>query len=234
MTEFLLGHYFQRKARRAFAGVYAKGLNNIAFPEDGSPVILYANHAGWWDGILPFLITTTHLGLDGYAMMEEAQMQRYSFFRKIGCFSVDRESPRQSMVSLRYGAELLRERRRLLWIFPQGEIVHPEQRPVHLFRGLAWLARDLGNVTLIPVAFRYELGRQERPEAWVSCGTAWRITKDHRVDIEITHYYLGRLLEDLMNQQRCDVMHGMMDDYSVLIQGRLSINDRWDRFRGKN
>lgn len=232
LTEYLLGRYFLRKVRRSFSRVLLKHEENISFADLETPLILYANHPGWWDGVLPFLLTSVHLGLDGYAMMEEAQMQRYGFFRRIGCFSVDRESPRDSLLSLRYAASLLRARNRLLWIFPQGEIVHVEQRPLHLYRGLAWLMKELERVTVVPVALRYELGRQERPEAWIHCGTPWTVSPAERVDMDIAQYYLGRLLEDLMNQQRSDVMNEARDGYRVWIQGRTSVNERWDRARG--
>lgn len=237
--ERLLAWYFRRRVRRSFAAVHVRGLGALraslaelraAHPV---PLVLYANHPGWWDAVLPFLVSVDELGLDAYGMMEEPQLARYRFFRRIGMFSVDRERPREAMRSLSYAAELLRGRNRALWVFPQGELVSADLVPLRFQSGTAHLLRMLGDVAAAPVAIRYEFVADERAEAFLSVGPVWHITPGERVDITITTRMLESLLEDEMAVQREAVRCRELASYEQLYRGHRSINARWDSLRGK-
>src|SRR5262249_12927293 len=87
----------------------------------GVPLLAVANHPSWWDGYIA-LALSRHYGRARYLMVDEAQLRRYPFFAWAGCFSVDRNDPRETARSLSYAANLLAtERAPLLWLFPQGE-----------------------------------------------------------------------------------------------------------------
>lgn len=223
--------YFLRRLRRRFAGVHLKG--GAAVPPDGGgvPLVLYGNHPGWWDAVLPLILSRRHFRHDAYAMMEEKQLARYGFFRKIGCFSVVRENPREALRSLAYAKELLEGSSRALWVFPQGVLTSAEKRPLGFYNGTARLLRDLGEVIAIPVAFRYEFVEQELPEAFVAVGKPWHIRRDERVDVRRTTDILEQLLEYEMDVQREDVMEREFDAYQTIVTGRKSINERWDGVR---
>ncbi|MCB2205934.1 lysophospholipid acyltransferase family protein [bacterium] len=225
--------YFRRKLRRSFAGVHCKGMDFLGEAENGVPVVLYANHPGWWDAVLPIFLSYDVFRHDAYAMMEEKQLSRYQFFRKLGCFSVIRENPREAMRSLQYAASLLHGSDRVLWIFPQGELTSVDKRPLSFYPGTAHLLRALGDVTAIPVAFRYDFLEQERPEAFIAIGKPWRIHANERVDIPLTSSILQQLMEYEMDVQREDVMEREFDAYTTLLSGKRSINEIWDNLRGK-
>ncbi|MDT8325156.1 MAG: lysophospholipid acyltransferase family protein [Bacteroidota bacterium] len=227
----LLTWYFRRRLRAAFAGVHCKGLDFLRHAEAGVPVVLYGNHPGWWDAVLPIVISHGILRHDAYAMMEEKQLARYGFFRKIGTFSVVRENPREALRSLQYAAELLRGRSRFLWLFPQGVITSVDKRPLHFFNGTARLLRDLGDVIAIPVAFRYDFVEKERPEAFLAFGKPWRIRADERVDIPLTTTLLEQLIEYEMDVQREEIMERDFGEYELIVPGKRSVNEWWDSLR---
>ena len=231
IVEDVMTAYFLRRLRRRFAAVRLKGGENVPPDGGGVPLVLYGNHPGWWDAVLPLILSRRHFRHDAYAMMEEAQVARYGFFRKIGCFSIVRENPREALRSLRYATDLLDGTSRALWLFPQGVLTSAEKRPLRFFNGTARLLRDLGEVIAIPVAFRYEFVERELPEAFVACGKPWHIRRGERVDIPLTTGILEQLLEYEMDVQREDVMEREFTAYQTIVRGKRSINEAWDALR---
>lgn len=228
---WLIGVYFRRKIRRAFAAVHLKGAEHAVPVRRDVPLVLYANHPAWWDAVLPAILSNQVFHHDAYAMMEEKQMQQYGFFRRIGCFSVVRDNPRKAVESLRFAADLLRHHSRALWIFPQGTLTSVEKRPLNLYNGTARLLRELGDVTAVPVAFRYEFVDKEWPEVFIAFGKPWHIRSDERVEINMTTDLLQQLLEYEMDVQREDVMEREFEAYQTILAGRRSVNERWDALR---
>ncbi len=227
----LLVRYFTRRMRGRFAALHVKGAEHVRAAEAGVPVVLYGNHPAWWDAVVPLYLSNVLFRHDAYAMMEERQLARYGFFRAVGCFSVDRENPRSAMRSLRYAADLLRGTDRVLWIYPQGELLAVERRPLRFQGGTARLLRDLADVTAIPFALRYEFVEQEAPEIFVAFGPPWRIRGEERVELDMTTSILEQLVEFEMDVQRDEVMERDFQRYDTVLRGRESINARWDRIR---
>lgn len=218
--------------RNSFARVrvHAEGL-----PTPGDdPLIIYLTHSSWWDAYMLFLISEQLLPYprQNYIMMEAKQLRRYRFFRWCGAFSIDRHNPDDTQRSLEYIAKCLCEQSgRLLWIFPQGKITHPDQRPIILYPGIARIISRIGSATLWPMALRYEFRGEQRAEALLRAGLPWRVsnsTPEQQLLIEST-----ARLSALADVLRDDVLYGRLDDYHVLLHGRIGI-DRWfDQLRGK-
>ncbi len=163
-------------------------------------------------------------------MMEEPQLARYGFFRYCGVFSVDRHDPREAMRSVRYSADLLRQRSgRLLWIFPQGEITPNDQRPLHLFRGAAHIAKRAAPVRCIPVALRFEFLMEQRAEALVRFGAAHIV--DGSIDTKAIHQEMETRLTAEADHLTNDVIAGRTEEYATALRGRESVNVRWDKIR---
>jgi chlorobactene lauroyltransferase len=165
--------------------------------------------------------------------MEEKQLARYKFFRSIGCFSVVREDARSALRSLDYAAELLRGTTRALWMYPQGEIVSVEQRPLRFFGGISRLLRTIQDVYVVPVAFRYEFFGDEAPEILISFAEPWRIHAQDLPDKNTTTSLLEHRVAQEMDTQRDAVITRCFTGYETLLEGTVSINDRWDAWRRK-
>ena len=195
------------------------------------PTIFYANHVSWWDGYMAFFLTDERWHVEGYLMMEEPQLRRYRFFQRCGCFSVDRHDPREGMRSVAYAAQLLQDRPgRVMWIFPQGEIVPNDRRPLVTYAGAAHVARRAAPVRCVPVALRFEFFGEQRPEALI------RLGPPHIVDnasAKTLHAEMDRRLLHEVDGLRADVLSGAAASYQTALAGRSSINVLWDRVRGK-
>ncbi len=159
--------YNRNLLKRRFHSFRVLGLDN--FVKVNSSVI-YANHSSWWDGLVAFEISKA-LRTDSFIMMEEKQLRNLFLFRKLGAFSVVRENPRQAVKSLTYAVNLLKEKpSRTLWIFPQGEILPNDLRPLHFYSGLARIIERVQDCSAVPLTIRYEFLNDYKPEIFVKIG----------------------------------------------------------------
>lgn len=219
--------YTRSMMRKHFNGVYVGGVENIVHIDRSLPVILYCNHSSWWDGLIAFVISHDVLHLETYLMMEEKQLRRYKFFRLIGAFSVNRESPTAAVESMRYAASLIRRPNTGLWIYPQGVMVPNDTRPLGFYQGAARIAAMQNRVQLVPVAHRYEFLMEQRPEAFSLIGRPW-IPEESGSPKQLTAE-LERRLTNLLDGLRCAVTTNELDGFTRLLTGRASINVRFDR-----
>ncbi|WP_029214841.1 lysophospholipid acyltransferase family protein [Kallotenue papyrolyticum] len=228
LLEAAIFHALVRPAlRRAFHRVALTGPS----PASDLPLLIYSNHPSWWDGYIAFLLARAVWRHDGYLMMEEPQLRRYSFFRYCGVFGVDRRQPRQGWQAVRYAAALLDRPARLVWIFPQGVITPNDRRPLVTFSGAAHIACLAAPVRCLPVALRFEFLQEQRPEALVRVGTAHVVVPE--TSPRALHREMDARLTAELDALREDVLRGATATYATVLNGRASVNVRWDRWRAR-
>lgn len=157
--------YLDWRLARDFRGVWLTG---GAWPEGDAPLLLYANHSSWWDGFALWRLARAH-GFTGYCIMEERNLKRWPFLRRLGAFSIRRGDARSSLETLRYAARLLKQPRTAVAVFPQG-VLDPHASPPYLLdRGVEVLAR-LSGATCLPVAIRPMFLEAEKPDLLLELG----------------------------------------------------------------
>jgi len=211
-------------------------LRRAAPTPDDAPLILCVNHSAWWDGYLCMLLNETTLHRRAYVMIEEAQLQRYRFLRWTGGFSVNRTDVRSATETLAYAAHVLsQDPRAMLIIFPQGEILGNDVRPLRFFSGVGHIAKHVvrasGRCTLLPCALRYEFIGEQKPAAFIHTG-APLLLESEAAARAVTAQAADALTGDL-DALRDDVTHYRFSDFTTLLTGGLSINRLWDAVRGK-
>jgi len=191
--------YNRNLLKRRFHSFRVLGLDN--FVKVNSRII-YANHSSWWDGLVAFEISKA-LKADCFIMMEEKQLRNLFLFRKLGAFSVVRENPRQAVKSLNYAVNLLKEKPfRTLWIFPQGEILPNDLRPLHFYNGLARIIEKVGDCLVNPLAIRYEFLNEYKPEIFVKIGKSENFNNIDFNSKKLTRNFESRIsktLDELKN-----------------------------------
>ncbi len=217
--ERLFATYNRNLLARRFQGLRVRGLEHLkAQASSTSPLVLYANHASWWDGLVTFQ-AGHYAGLDQFFMMEEKQLREYPLFRRLGCFSVVRDDARLALRSIQYAADLLNDTNRALWIFPQGELAANDLRPLKLFSGAARIINRCGRdvVRAAPVAMRFEFLDDFRPEAFLKVGTPDIIeASKHSNAKQLTARFEHRLTAEL-DALRDDVKHRNFAGYDEII-----------------
>ncbi|HEV7730735.1 MAG TPA: lysophospholipid acyltransferase family protein [Candidatus Binatia bacterium] len=211
---WLVERYVQRKTRRAFRGLWVRG----ELPPRDASLVLYANHSNFWDGFIGS--TLCHAaGWDGYCMMEEQQLARYRFLRRLGAFSVRRGDPHSAVETLRYARGLLTRPGTAVILFPEG-VLRPSTGVVHpLERGIEVLARSAG-VRCLPVGIRYRFFEHELPDVVLAIGAAHEATT-----LDDVARRLDAVLGELSDARP-------LSDFRPLVRGARSVMDRWDAVRG--
>lgn len=211
-----------------FDRVWLKVAGALPTPEHG-PLIVYLNHSSWWDGYVAAILHREVLRqrFTAYVMMDEQQLKQYRFFSWIGAFSVDRAHPRRAWASVQYIGRLLAERRdHSLWIFPQGELLPNDRRPIAVHAGTARIVRLAGGATLWPVVARFEFRNEQRPEVFIRAGPAHHVPTDY--DEKTLTAEIQQRLTAAADALRDDVCNDTLDDYRELLRGRPGVNRVFD------
>ncbi|MFP7493827.1 lysophospholipid acyltransferase family protein [Terribacillus saccharophilus] len=169
------------------------------------PAIYIVNHSSWWDGLLIFQVTHKHLKGDHYMLMAQEGLESYRFFLKLGAFSVDKTRIRDVVASLQYAKQLL-ENDGSVWLFPQGKILHQDQRPYLFETGIGYLLHQI-DVPVIPVTLHYHFGEEKKPIASLHIGEPiqqdWQSMRRDSISL-----YLSKLLEEQADYQKQQIIGG--------------------------
>jgi 1-acyl-sn-glycerol-3-phosphate acyltransferase len=164
-------------------------------------------------------------------MMEEVNLARYFFFTWAGVFGIDRDNVRGALASIEYISGILSAgENKLLGIFPQGTMRHPDLRPLKLYSGVASIARKVGRCAIVPVAVRYDFGMDQAPDAFLRIGPPIMVDGDKSPinSRELTNL-LTEALTSAADQLHFDVTAYDRAPYRRLMAGRGSINKMWDK-----
>lgn len=199
-----------------------KGIENYKKRNPDTPIIMFAPHSNWWDGIVGYNICNRLLKKEIRLMVEE--LNRFPLLRRGGAFNVNKKSPQASMEALKYSVEILGDLNNILYIFPQGIIKPPNFRPIEFQSGLAYIAekaaKKYGKVALMPIAVNYLFLRDNRPEVLVEMGEIIEL-ENGKIDRKEFTQYLGNTLEALCDKQFYDVSKGNFKGYDTLFQQKL-------------
>ena len=211
-------------------------LRRAAAPPDGAPLILCVNHSAWWDGYMCMLLNETTLHRNAYVMIEDTQLQRYQFLRWTGGFSVNRSDVRSATESLAYAVRVLsNDPRAMLIIYPQGEILGNDVRPLKFFSGVGHIAKNIvravGRCAVLPCALRYEFIGEQKPQAFIHTGEPLLVESEGAARA-ITAQAEAALTRDL-DALHDDVTHYRLAGFDTLMTGGASINRMWDAVRGR-
>ena len=220
--------YFYGMIEKRFHGMYYKGKEKFYTQKDpDTPLIMFAPHHNWWDGMVGYNICNRIFKKEIRIMIEE--LNRFPIIRHGGAFSVNKKSPQASMPALKYAIESMKDLNNILYIFPEGIIKPPNHRPLELQTGMAYIAekaaKKYGKVALMPVAVNYYFLRDNRPEILIEFGDIIHLSENDKIDRKEYTHEMSKILEDLCDKQIDDIHKGNFKGYQVLFKTKL----RWYR-----
>lgn len=129
------------------------------------PVIVALSHASWWDPLVVVVVARALLrSRSGCAPMERAQLEKFSFFRRLGMFGVDPDDAAMLTAMSAYVRERFeREARPTLFITPQGRFADPRTR-LEVRPGVAAIAAAHASCRVVCLAIEYPFWSDQRPE----------------------------------------------------------------------
>ena len=205
--------YNRNLFNRRFHSINISGLEKLQYRKKEFPLIIYANHSSWWDGLIAFKISRA-ANLDSFIMMEEKQLKKLPFFRKLGAFSVIRDSPREAFTSINYAAKLLSEKsNRCLWIFPQGKILPNNKRPINFSPGVCAIIKKLKNCAVISFALKYEFLNNYKPDIFTMFGDLEEIHNTKTLSAREKALCLEKNLTDLLEKLNSDINNQNLKNY---------------------
>ena len=214
--------FFYGMLEDRFHAFYYKGAENFYKKEADCPVIMFAPHSNWWDGIVGYHITNRIFKKEIRLMVEE--LNRFPLLRRAGAFNVNKKSAQASMDAIKYSVDVLADLKSVLYLFPQGIIKPPNFRPIELQTGLAYIAEKAvnryGKVALMPIAVNYMFLRDNRPEVLVEMGELIRL-EPGKIDRKEFTKHLGLTLQSLCDKQMYDISQGNFKGYETLFQQKL-------------
>jgi len=211
--------YVHRLVRKSFHNVSIRGLDRLRNLDADKPVIVISNHTNWWDALAVFILTRAAPHKSFYCMMEEKQLRAYRFFAWLGAFSVDPDNPLRAAASVRYAIRLLQQKETLMWIFPQGQMVSPHQ-PIKVREGANYLAAQAHSAVMLPVAFRYEFFRDDKPLMLVDIGQPFPAHDSSDERVGATCNQVAQNLDQVVRTQD-------LTGFEPFLKPRLSINKKW-------
>jgi chlorobactene lauroyltransferase len=215
--EKIFAVYNRNLLKRRFHSLRVSGLEFLRKKDEKIPLIIYANHSAWWDGLVAFQISQA-AALDSFVMMEEKQLRKLFLFRLLGAFSVVREKPRQAAESINYAAKLLKNNpERTLWIFPQGEILPNDSRPVSFYKGLSRIIEKVEKCSATSLAIRYEFLGEFKPEIFVKIGMPEIISTNSDFDAKKLTSELENQLTKILDDLKEDVLYQNSGNYKNLL-----------------
>lgn len=228
LAVWAFARYFRGLFRRHFASARWAALDAPAGWDRSVPVLFVSNHTSWWDGFFSCLLTA-EWGFTFHILMEAANLERYPAFRRIGTLPVRRDSRMGGWQDLHAADQVLRPGSSL-WIYPQGRRRPATEVPWRLERGAAHLAiRHAGPLRICPVAFRYPFLSEQLPEAVALAGRSW--LHDGAPDRRVLTERIGEALRDTIGALDARLSGEALEEFRVLVPGKLSINKRMDRVR---
>jgi 1-acyl-sn-glycerol-3-phosphate acyltransferase len=213
LFERIFAIYNRNLLKRRFDSLQVSGLEILRERKSNIPLIIYANHSSWWDGLVAFQISRA-LKMDSFIMMEEKHLKKLFLFRRLGAFSIVREKPFEAMKSINYAVNLLKENQeRILWIFPQGEILHNDSRPFYFYKGISKIIDKLEKCSVVPLALRYEFLGNFKPEIFVKVGKAKFFDNEAKANAADFENKLALLLDEL----KSDILNKDFNNFEKLI-----------------
>jgi 1-acyl-sn-glycerol-3-phosphate acyltransferase len=131
----------------------------------GGPGVAAANHHSWWDGYLCWLLAR-RFQLDAGLMMDETQLARFSFFRRLGVIGAG--EVREAVRRVRRGG--------CAFVFPEGAL-KAAGRVGDLREGAPAIAAP-ARAPLVPVAPRGAMRGGQAPEALIEIGSPLNAVAD--------------------------------------------------------
>ena len=228
LFEKIFSFYNSHIIKKHFNSIRIKGENNLRDLGKNLPTIIYANHSNWWDGLIAFYLSYKRWKKDAYIIMEEKQLNIYRFFIKLGAFSIDKSSLRKSYDAILYSINLLQNSEKTLWIFPQGEMLPYQTRPIKFYNGISKIVSEIKDVNIIPVTFSYEYIKEQRPEILINIGH--RIKYDNTDIKEFTEFLKERMLDLLEDVNLC-ILKSNFEEFTIVFKGKKSSSEIIDKIK---
>jgi 1-acyl-sn-glycerol-3-phosphate acyltransferase len=171
------------------------------FKDNGTPVLVIANHISWWDGFWMMYLNLKVIHKKFHFMMLEEQLKKHWYFQYSGAYSVKKKS-RSSLESIRYTTNLLKDNGNMVFIFPQGRINSMYNGTIQFEKGAQWMLENSNQeLQVMLVANFVDYFSCAKPHVFMYTKTLLsQDLKQHSIEHEYNTFY-----NQVLNQQKTKV-----------------------------
>ena len=225
--------YSRRYIRKHFHSLRVS-LAGMPPQTSGLPLVLYSNHASWWDALVCLVVKDEFFAdRNGFAPIDATMLGRYKMFGKFGFFGVEQNTRRGAVQFLRTAEAVLQSPARLLAITPQSRFADPRERPIRFERGLGHLAARLDRAMFVPVAAEYVFWEERLPEILVRFGEPVEIQsgKQDNLDAEDWTTSFEEKLTATQDALAIQAQGRNPDDFQTVLHGGAGQGGIYDLWR---
>ena len=139
--------------------------------DDDSPIVVYVNHASWWDPIAAMLLQRACFpNRTFYAPIDAHALENYRIMSQLGFYGVRNQTFEGASDFLKVTKSILELKKVAIWITPEGQFSDVRDHSLSLMPGLSHLASKTPGVKFVPVAFEYGFWNESRPQIFARFG----------------------------------------------------------------
>ncbi|HYG34710.1 MAG TPA: lysophospholipid acyltransferase family protein [Clostridia bacterium] len=201
------------------------------------PLVIYVNHASWWDPMTCALIARTYFrDRLSFTPIDAAALEKYKFFKRLGFFPVDQKHRRGAAQFLRTAEAVLQDSSHVLWLTPQGRFADVRERPLGFRAGLGHLPRLVERATFVPLAVEYAFWEEKSPEILVRFGDPISVTRAHADSLDAKGWtaVFERQMQATQEALADQVLRRDTAEFDSVLHGTAGVGgiyDAWRRFR---
>lgn len=130
--------------KKYFNSVTIKG----EFKDNGSSVLIIANHISWWDGFWIMLLNLKVIKHRFHFMMLEEQLKKHWILQYSGGYSIKKRT-RNIIESINYTIEILSHGENMVFLFPQGQIHSIYNNSIAFEKGIERIIKNISPETQV-------------------------------------------------------------------------------------
>ena len=211
-------------------------VSRAGLPPDtaGLPLVIYANHASWWDPLVGLVLKDTFFAERSlFTPIDAAMLARYRMFAKLGFFGVEQHQRRGAVQFLRTSEAILQSAQHLLAVTPQSRFADVRERPVKFHAGLGHLAARVERAVFLPMATEFVFWEERLPEILVRFGEPVEVHREHATTFP--HDYWTDLFEQKLeaNQDELSIeaQRRNASEFKTLLLGGAGQGGVYDLWR---
>jgi 1-acyl-sn-glycerol-3-phosphate acyltransferase len=224
--------YSRRYIRRHFHSLRISRSGKV--PGPGLPLVIYSNHASWWDPLVCLVIKDELFPeLKAFAPIDDSALKRYRMLGKFGFFGVEQGSRRGGAQFLRTAEAILRSPNHMLALTPQSRFADARERPVHFHSGIGHLATRVHHAAFVPVAVEYVYWQERLPEILVHFGESVEIPSSRSSSFKPAYWtsHFEQKLSTAQDELAIISKRRNSEDFQFLLRGGAGQGGIYDRWR---
>lgn len=185
------------------------------------PVVVFANHQGWWDGVAFMLLSRGLMRQRRmFIPMDKLALDRYPFMRNLGVFGVETGTPRGAVAFLKLAKEVLADPGRMLWMNAPGRFSDVRERPVPIAPGMTRLPEFAPDAVFVPLALDYPFWTERKAEMLCAFGDPIPGQTLAAMDRDARMVALSEALAATMDRLAGDAIARDPARFEALVRGR--------------